>query len=145
MTTVKKIIDQKSNTIFSVRSTDSIADVLKIMRDFRVRAVLVIDDGALMGIVSQGDCAIKVLLPHNNPAQVLVAKVMTPNPLTVSLANSLEECMAIMVHKHIRHLPVLEKSKVIGVISVGDLVKNIIELQGNQIKFLETYIKGHGV
>ena len=145
MTTVKKIIDQKSNTIFSVRSTDSIADVLKIMRDFRVRAVLVIDDGALMGIVSQGDCAIKVLLPHNNPAQVLVAKVMTPNPLTVSLANSLEECMAIMVHKHIRHLPVLEKTKVIGVISVGDLVKNIIELQGNQIKFLETYIKGHGV
>ena len=145
MTTVKKIIDQKSNTIFSVRSTDSIADVLKIMRDFRVRAVLVIDDGALMGIVSQGDCAIRVLLPHNNPAQVLVAKVMTPNPLTVSLANSLEECMAIMVHKHIRHLPVLEKSKVIGVISVGDLVKNIIELQGNQIKFLETYIKGHGV
>ena len=145
MTTVKKIIDQKSNTIFSVRSTDSIADVLKIMRDFRVRAVLVIDDGALMGIVSQGDCAIKVLLPHNNPAQVLVAKVMTPNPLTVSLANSLEECMAIMVHKHIRHLPVLEKSKVIGVISVGDLVKNIIELQGNQIKFLETYIKGPGV
>ena len=145
MTTVKKIIDQKSNTIFSVRSTDSIADVLKIMRDFRVRAVLVIDDGALMGIVSQGDCAIKVLLPHNNPVQVLVAKVMTPNPLTVSLANSLEECMAIMVHKHIRHLPVLEKSKVLGVISVGDLVKNIIELQGNQIKFLETYIKGHGV
>ena len=145
MTTVKKIIDQKSNTIFSVRSSDSLEDVLKIMRDFRVRAVLVIDDGALMGIVSQGDCAIKVLLPHNNPAQVLVAKVMTPNPLTVSLANSLEECMAIMVHKHIRHLPVLEKSKVIGVISVGDLVKNIIELQGNQIKFLETYIKGHGV
>ena len=145
MTTVKKIIDQKSNTIFSVRSSESIEDVLKIMRDFRVRAVLVIDDGALMGIVSQGDCAIKVLLPHNNPAQVLVAKVMTPNPLTVSLANSLEECMAIMVHKHIRHLPVLEKSKVIGVISVGDLVKNIIELQGNQIKFLETYIKGHGV
>ena len=145
MTTVKKIIDQKSNTIFSVRSTDSIADVLKIMRDFRVRAVLVIDDGALMGIVSQGDCAIKVLLPHNNPAQVLVAKVMTPNPLTVSLANSLEECMAIMVHKHIRHLPVLEKTKVIGVISVGDLVKNIIEQQGNQIKFLETYIKGHSL
>ena len=144
MTTVKKIIDQKSNTIFSVRSTDSIADVLKIMRDFRVRAVLVIDDGALMGIVSQGDCAIKVLLPHNNPVQVLVAKVMTPNPLTVSLANSLEECMAIMVHKHIRHLPVLEKNQVIGVVSVGDLVKNIIELQGNQIKFLESYIKGHG-
>jgi CBS domain-containing protein len=115
------------------------------MRDFRVRAVLVIDDNELKGIVSQGDCAIKVLLPHHNPTQVLVSKVMTPNPLTVTLANSLEECMAIMVHKHIRHLPVLEANKVVGVISVGDLVKNIIELQGNQIKFLETYIKGHGV
>ena len=145
MTSVKKIIDQKTNIIFSVRTSDTVEDVLKIMRDFRVRAVLVIDDGQLMGIVSQGDCAIKVLLPHNNPGNVLVAKVMTPNPLTVTLTNSLEECMAIMVHKHIRHLPVLEKTKVIGVISVGDLVKNIIEQQGNQIKFLETYIKGHSL
>ena len=145
MTSVKKIIDQKTNIIFSVRTSDTVEDVLKIMRDFRVRAVLVIDDSQLKGIVSQGDCAIKVLLPHNNPANVLVAKVMTPNPLTVTLTNSLEECMAIMVHKHIRHLPVLEKTKVIGVISVGDLVKNIIEQQGNQIKFLETYIKGHSL
>jgi CBS domain-containing protein len=144
MTTVKKIIDQKSKTIFSVRSTDPVLDVLKIMRDFRVRAVLVIDEGELKGIVSQGDCAIKVLLPHNNPAEVLVSKIMTPNPLTVKLTNSLDECMAIMVHKHIRHLPVLEANKVVGVISVGDMVKNIIEQQGNQIKFLETYIKGHG-
>ena len=74
MSTVKNIIDQKTNIIFSVRSTDSVADVLKIMRDFRVRAVLVIDDGSLMGIVSQGDCAIKVLLPHNNPSQVVVSR-----------------------------------------------------------------------
>ena len=144
MTTVKKIIDQKPNTIFSVRTSDPVEDVLKIMRDFRVRAVLVIDDGELKGIVSQGDCAIKVLLPHNNPAEVLASKIMTPNPLTVKLTNSLDECMAIMVHKHIRHLPVLEANKVVGVISVGDMVKNIIEHQGNQIKFLETYIKGHG-
>ena len=144
MTTVKKIIDQKAGTIFSVRTTDPVENVLKIMRDFRVRAVLVIDDNELKGIVSQGDCAIKVLLPNLNPTQVMVSKIMTPNPLTVSLSNLLEECMAIMVHKHIRHLPVLEKNQVVGVISVGDLVKNIIELQGNQIKFLETYIKGHG-
>ena len=144
MTTVKKIIDQKSKTIFSVRSTDPVVDVLKIMRDFRVRAVLVIDDGELKGIVSQGDCAIKVLLPHNNASEVAVSTIMTPNPLTVKLSNTLDECMAIMVHKHIRHLPVVEANKVLGVVSVGDMVKNIIELQGNQIKFLETYIKGHG-
>ena len=144
MTTVKKIIDQKSKTIFSVRSTDPVVDVLKIMRDFRVRAVLVIDDGELKGIVSQGDCAIKVLLPHNNASEVAGSTIMTPNPLTVKLSNTLDECMAIMVHKHIRHLPVLEANKVVGVVSVGDMVKSIIELQDNQIKFLETYIKGHG-
>jgi CBS domain-containing protein len=144
MTTVKQVIEQKANTIFSVRSTDSVESVLMLMRDHRVRAILVIDDGELAGIVSQGDCAIKVLLPHNNPKQVAVSKIMTANPLTVMPSNSLEECMAIMVHKHTRHLPVLEKNKVVGVISVGDLVKNIIELQGSQIKFLETYINGHG-
>jgi CBS domain-containing protein len=144
MTTVKQVIDQKANAIISVRSTDTVEDILILMRDHRVRAILVVDDGDLVGIVSQGDCAIKVLLPHNNPKQVLVSKIMTVKPLTVTLSNSLEECMAIMVHKHIRHLPVLEKNKVVGVISVGDLVKSIIELQDNQIKFLETYINGHG-
>ena len=145
MTTVKQVIEQKANTLFSVRSADSVENVLMLMRDHRVRAIFVIDDGNLVGIVSQGDCAIKVLLPHNNPKQVTVSKIMTENPLTVMPSNSLEECMAIMVHKHIRHLPVLENNKVVGVISVGDLVKSIIELQGSQIKFLETYINGHGV
>ena len=145
MTTVKQVIEKKANTIFSVRSSDTVEDVLMLMREHRVRAILVVDDGVLAGIVSQGDCAIKVLLPNNNPKQVAVSKIMTAKPLTVTPSNSLEECMAIMVHKHIRHLPVLENNKVVGVISVGDLVKSIIELQGSQIKFLETYINGHGV
>ena len=144
MTTVKQCIDPKNKAIFSVRSSDSTEDALKLMRDNRVRAILVMDDEQLVGIVSQGDCAIKVLLPHRDPKLTRIAEIMTPNPLTVTLSNSLDECMAIMVHKHIRHLPVLEKTKVVGVISVGDIVKNVIELQGNQIKFLETYIKGHG-
>ncbi len=144
MTTVQQCISQKSNTIFSVRSSDPVESVLILMRDHRVRAILVIDDGNLVGIVSQGDCAIKVLLPFNNPKQVPVSKIMTVNPLTVTPANSLEECMTIMIHKHIRHLPVLAEKKVVGIISVGDTVKNIMEHQGDQIKFLETYIKGHG-
>jgi hypothetical protein len=145
MTTVKQCLEQKPNKIYSVKSSDPVEQVLIQMRDNRIRSVLVIDDGELVGIVSQGDCAIKVLLPNHNPKQVLVSKIMTANPLTVSLSNSLEECMAIMVHKHIRHLPVVENKKVQGIISVGDTVKNIIELQGSQIKFLETYIRGHGV
>jgi CBS domain-containing protein len=144
MTTVKQCIDPKGHAIISVRSSDSIEDALKLMRDKRVRAVLVIDDEQLTGIVSQGDCAIKVLLPHRNPKLTPVSEIMTANPVTVALSNSLDECMAIMVHKHIRHLPVIEHKKVVGVVSIGDLVKNVIELQGNQIKFLETYIKGHG-
>jgi CBS domain-containing protein len=144
MTTVKQCIDQKTNIIFSVRSSDSVEVALLLMRDNRVRSVLVIDDGVLVGIVSQGDCAIKVLLPNSNAKQTVVSKIMTAKPLTISLTNSLEECMAIMVHKHIRHLPVVEKNKVIGVISVGDIVKSIMEHQDNQIKFLETYIRGHG-
>ena len=144
MTTVKQCIEPKAKAIFAVRSSDSTEDGLKMMRDNRVRAVLVMDDGQLVGIVSQGDCAIKVLLPHRDPKLTRISEIMTPNPSTVTLSNSLEECMAIMAHKHIRHLPVVEQAKVVGVISVGDIVKHVIETQGNQIKFLETYIKGHG-
>jgi hypothetical protein len=144
MITVKQVIDQKANTIFSVSSSDPVERVLILMRDNRVRSILVIDEGDLVGIVSQGDCAIKVLLPNSNPKQILVSKIMTPNPLTVTPSNSLEECMAIMVHKHIRHLPVVDQSKLVGLISIGDIVKSIMESQDSQIKFLETYIKGHG-
>ena len=145
MTTVKQCIDQKNNTIYSVSSKASTEDALKLMRDNRVRAVLVVDDEKLIGIVSQGDCAIKVLLPHKDPKTTPISQIMTSNPLTVGLQNTLEECMAITVHKHIRHLPVVESKKLVGVVSIGDVVKNVIELQGSQIKFLETYIKGHGV
>ena len=105
---------------------------------------MVIDDEQLVGIVSQGDCAIKVLLPHRDPKLTRISDIMSLNPFTVALSNSLDECMAIMVHKHIRHLPVIDQKKVIGVVSIGDIVKNVIELQASQIKFLETYIKGHG-
>ncbi len=144
MTSVKQCIEKKAATIFSVRSTDSTEKALQLMRDNRVRAILVMDDGMLAGIVSQGDCAIKVLLPNLDPKTTPIASIMTANPLTVTPSNSLDECMAIMVHKHIRHLPVVDQKKVVGVVSIGDIVKSVIELQGNQIKFLETYIKGHG-
>jgi len=142
MTKVLQVIDQKRSNIISVTSTDTVELVLTLMRDHRVRSILVVDDNNLIGIVSQGDCAIKVLLPNLSPKEVRVSQIMTPDPLTVSPENSMEECMAIMVHKHIRHLPVLEKKQLIGVISIGDIVKNIIENQGNQIEFLENYIKG---
>jgi len=144
MSTVQSCLQKKPHAFFSVKSRDSIEIALQLMRDKRVRAILVVDDAHLVGIVSQGDCAIKVLLPKKDPQLTTVAEAMTSNPLTVKPENTLDECMAIMVHKHIRHLPVVSNHSVKGVISVGDVVKNIIESQGTHIKFLETYIKGHG-
>ena len=144
MTTAQSCIQNKPKTIYSVRSSDTLDKALEMMRDNRVRAILVMDDQQLMGIVSQGDCEIKVLLPKKDPQRTLVSEVMTANPLTVKPENTLDECMAIMVHKHIRHLPVVDHNTVKGIVSVGDVVKNIMEMQDNHIKFLETYIKGHG-
>ena len=118
---------------------------LQQMRDNRVRSVLVIDDDVLVGIVTQGDCAIKVLLPGLDAKQTLVSQIMTRDAMTVKLADPLEACMGLMAAKGFRHLPVLEQGKVVGVISIGDVVKDIIREMGHTISFLETYIKGHGV
>jgi len=142
LTTVGTLIDHKKSDLITVKPSDKVELVLELMRDHRIRSVLVANGSDLLGIVSQGDCAIKVLLPNLNPKEVLVSQIMTADPLTVLQENTLEECMAIMVHKHIRHLPVLEKKQLIGVVSIGDIVKNIIETQGKQIEFLESYITG---
>jgi CBS domain-containing protein len=141
---VKQSIAAKNKAILFVRSSNSTEDALVLMKDNSVRALLVIDDDKLVGIVSRGDCAIKVFLEHHDPKLTRTSAMMTANPLTVAPANSLEECMAIMVNKHIRHLPVIEQAKVIGIISIGDVVKNVREQQCNQIQFLETYNKEHG-
>jgi CBS domain-containing protein len=85
-----------------------------------------------------------VLLPGKQAGDTLIRSVMTANPITVSEAHELDHCMAIMASRNIRHLPVARAGTVVGVISIGDIVKNIIEQQGDQIKFLETYIRGHG-
>ena len=132
MNTVQSALAQKSGTLIHVRSDDMVIKALLQMRDNRVRSVLVIDDGALVGIVTQGDCAIKVLLPGLDAKQTVVSQVMTRNPMTVKLGDPLEACMSLMAAKGFRHLPVLEEGKVVGVISIGDVVKDIIrDLQHN--------------
>ena len=144
MPTVKHCLEQKPRAIHSVKSTDTVHTALLHMRENRVRAMLVIDDGHLAGIISQGDCAIKVLLPGLDAKLTIVGNVMTANPITVAPADDLDHCMGIMASRHIRHLPVEDGGQVVGVVSVGDIVKNVIEQQGDQIKYLETYIRGHG-
>jgi CBS domain-containing protein len=141
MPLVKNCLANKSNTLISVKSSDYVVKVLELMRDNLVRSVLVIDSEKLVGIISQGDCAIKVLLPGLNAKEVLVKDVMTPNPIAVGYEDDLRDCMQIMISKRIRHLPVLDEDKVRGVVSIGDVVKDTLEHRTGQIKFLERYIK----
>ncbi len=144
MSSVKACLDKKSGQLFSLSSTDQVHQALELMRSNRVRSVLVIDDGTLVGVVTQGDCAIKVLLPGLNARQTRLAEIMTPAPVAVAITDSLQFCMGIMTARNIRHLPVLTKGKVVGMVSIGDIVKDIMSQQGDQIKQLETFIKGHG-
>ena len=144
MATVQQCLKDKPDRVVFVRSDDLVVQALQLMRDHRVRAVLVIDDGQLAGIITQGDCAIKVLLPGRDAKQVLVRGVMTANPMTVKPSDPLEACMGLMANRGFRHLPVMDGVRVIGVVSVGDVVKDSIRRMGEQIGFLETYIKGHG-
>jgi CBS domain-containing protein len=126
MNTVKDVLARKRGALIHVRSGDMVVEALRKMRDNRVRSVLVIDDDILVGIVTQGDCAIKVLLPGLDAKQIPVGQVMTGNPVTVEPGDQLETCMTLMAARGFRHLPVRDGKKVVGVISIGDVVKDII-------------------
>src|SRR5215471_465705 len=144
MNTVKDTLAEKSDTLIHVRSDDMVVEALRQMRDNRVRSVLVIDDGVLVGIVTQGDCAIKVLLPGLDAKETPVSQVMTGNPVTVKPDDRLEGCMAMMAARGFRHLPVLDAGKVVGVISIGDVVKDIIRELERNVGDLMGYIMKDG-
>src|SRR5919204_7010086 len=144
MNTVKDVLAQKSGALIHVRSGDMVVEALYQMRDNRVRSVLVIDNDVLVGIVTQGDCAIKVLLPGLDAKQTPVGQVMTGNPVTVKPDDPLEGCMAMMSKRAFRHLPVLDAGKVVGVISMGDVVKNIIRDLEQNVGDLTGYIMRDG-
>ena len=130
--TVKRALARKSGALIHVRSGDMVVEALCQMRDNRVRSVLVIDDDVLVGILTQGDCAIRVLLPGLDAKQTPVSQVMTRGPLTVKPDDQVEGCMALMATRGFRHLPVLDAGKVVGVISIGDVVKDIYPKVGAQ-------------
>lgn len=145
MRTVKNCIDQKSANVISLTPAGSVFDALELMKTHKVRSILIIEGNTLKGIVTQGDCAIKVLLPGWNAKQTLLSAIMTQDPVTVAMTDELGKCMTTMASRNIRHLPVLDNGNVVGMVSIGDIVKDIIRQQGDQIKQLETYILGHGV
>ena len=144
MTTVKTCLAQKPQRLISVAPGDHVQRALEQMKTYRVRSVLVLDGGRLAGIITQGDCAIRVLLEGRDARLTRVAEIMTADPMTVKPQDPLEACMGLMANRGFRHLPVVEGGQVLGVISIGDIVKDVIAQLGTQVSYLETYIKGHG-
>jgi CBS domain-containing protein len=144
MNTVKDALAHKNGALIHVRSGDMVVEALRQMRDNRVRSVLVIEDDVLVGIVTQGDCAIKVLLPGLDAKQTPVGQVMTVKPVTVKPDDPLDSCMAMMSVRGFRHLPVLDAGKVVGVISIGDVVKDVIRNLEHDVDDLMGYIMTDG-
>jgi CBS domain-containing protein len=143
MTTIEKLLGNKPRKPIAVGLDDSVFDALKLMAEHEIGAVLVLDGDALVGIFSERDYARKVALAGKASRETRIREVMTEKVCYVSRSHSVEECMALMTDKHIRHLPVLdENQKVTGIVSIGDLVKSIISEQEFLIQQLEAYIKG---
>ena len=130
------------NAIFSVTSGSTVYDALVQMAERNIGAVLVIDDGAMSGIFSERDYARKGILQGRSSKDTLISEVMTAKLITIDLKDKLEDAMLIMSEKHIRHLPVMDASTLVGIISINDVVTTIIREQKNQIASLESYISG---
>lgn len=142
MLTVGQYLDNKGHEVWSVRPDDTVYEALKVMADKNIGAVLVMEGTRPVGIFSERDYARKVILHGKASRETSVAEVMTERVLGVGPERKMEDCMALMTEKRIRHLPVVEGNEVIGVISIGDVVKSIISHQEYVIDQLENYITG---
>lgn len=138
--TVNQILNTKGRDVYSIVSTLTVFEALRVMGEKNIGAVLVIDDGALKGILSERDYARKVVLKDRSSKDIAVSEIMANEVVTVKPSDNLDYCMELMSQRRIRHLPVIEEGTVIGLISIGDVVKNIIEVQKETIKHLDSYI-----
>ncbi len=133
ITTVKQILSEKGHGVWSTAPDTSVFDALKFMSEKSVGALVVVDDQTVVGVFSERDYARKVILKGKSSKKL---------PVSVKPENTTEECMALMTEKHIRHLPVVVENELVGVISIGDVVKAIISQQEFVIAQLENYITG---
>jgi len=140
MATVRDLLESKGTAIFSVGPDDPVLDAIKAMAERHVGALLVMKAGELLGIVSERDYARKVILLGRSSSDTSVSQIMSFPVHTVSPKRSVEDCMRVMTERRVRHLPVIENGRVVGVISIGDLVKAVIEDQRQTIEQLEDYI-----
>ena len=142
MQTVDQLLKVKGGEVFSVAPGDSVLRSIEIMATRRVGALLVMNQGALLGIISERDYARKVILKNRSSHDTSVADIMTSPAVTVSPQDTVHRCMELMTNGRFRHLPVVESSRVVGMLSIGDLVKAVIEAQSQHIAQLERYIAG---
>jgi len=142
MKTVRHVLQVKGRQIWSIRPDASVYDALKLMADREVGALLVLDGGKLVGIISERDYARKVILKGKSSLETPVSDIMTSKVICVRPEQTIEECMALMTDKHIRHLPVVVGDEIVGLISIGDMVKAVIAEKDFMIKQLEDYITG---
>lgn len=142
MTIVRQMLKNKGTDVWSVSSNAMIYEALEVMAEKRVGALLVIDDGKVVGIISERDYARKVILTGKSSKETPVSAIMTSKLIVVPPEETVENCMAIMTNKRIRHLPVMEGDKLLGIVSIGDVVKSIITEQGLLIDHLTSYITG---
>ena len=133
---------KKNNSIFSLSPAASVLEAMQKMAEYNIGAMLVMEAGKIAGIVSERDIVRKVDVLGKSCSQTLVREIMTPKVLYVEPGQSLEECMALMTEKRIRHLPVLENGVLLGVISSGDVLREVIHEQKFMISQLEHYIRG---
>jgi CBS domain-containing protein len=143
MNTIRDLLEAKGHEICSVSPDDTVFEALKLMADMNIGAVLVIDDnGRLAGILSERDYARKIVLRGQTSKDTPVRSIMTEKVICISADKTVHECMALMTADHIRHVPVLDRDKLVGVVSIGDVGKAIISDQGFVIGQLERYIYG---
>lgn len=142
MITVRQILKVKGSQVWSIPPQARIYDALQLMAEKDVGALLVMEGDRLVGIFSERDYARKLILHGKSSLDTLVREVMTPQVITVSPDENIFVCMELMTDRHIRHLPVIEEGRVIGLVSIGDVVKAIISEQQFVISQLESYITG---
>lgn len=140
MMTVDQILSKKGKEVYSVTSTITVFEALSVMSEKNIGAILIIEDNVLKGILSERDYARKVALKAKSSKKTFVYEIMEENVVTVKPSDNLDNCMELMNAKRVRHLPVIEKNKIIGIISISDVVKAIIEIQKETIKHLDSYI-----
>ena len=140
--TIGSILQHKGHDVWCVSPDDSVLQAIGLMADKGIGALVVIADGTLVGIISERDYARKVVLQGRSSKDTRVGDIMTSRVMSVGPNHSVDECLAIVTSKRIRHLPVLQGERVIGIVSIGDLVRNVISTQGETIQYLQEYIVG---